>query len=103
MFGVVAMVVETEMTMAQVYDKVIHLFISAASLLSINTASVGANGVDLSPIPSVGMSVGLSACVCVWKVYCGKTADWIRMSFAYYWIEPRPLSICKKLVKLEAL
>jgi len=20
-------------------------------------------------------------CVCVWKVYCGKTADWIRMPF----------------------
>jgi len=24
----------------------------------------------------------LSVCVCVRKVYCGKTADWIRMSFA---------------------
>jgi len=23
----------------------------------------------------------LSACVCVRKVYCGKTADWIRMPF----------------------
>jgi len=25
----------------------------------------------------------LSVClsVCVWKVYCGKTADWIRMPF----------------------
>jgi len=27
------------------------------------------------------MSVGLSVCVCVQKVYCGKTADWIRMPF----------------------
>jgi len=45
--------------------------------LSISIASVSAYGVDLSPIPSVGRSVGL----CVWKVYCGKTADWIRMPF----------------------
>jgi len=26
-------------------------------------------------------SVGLSVCLCVRKVYCGKTADWIRMPF----------------------
>jgi len=32
---------------------------------------------DLSSSPSVCQSVGLS----VWKVYCGKTADWIRMPF----------------------
>jgi len=30
--------------------------------LSINIASVSANDVDLSPIPSVGLSVGLSEC-----------------------------------------
>jgi len=30
-----------------------------------------------SPGPSVGLSVGLS----VRKMYCGKTADWIRMPF----------------------
>ena len=23
----------------------------------------------------------LSDCLCVWKVYCGKTADWIQMPF----------------------
>ena len=39
--------------------------------LSINIVSVSANGVDLSPIPSVGLSV----CLCVQKVYCGKMAD----------------------------
>jgi len=37
------------------------IFISAS--LFINIASVSANSVDLSPIPSVGLSVGLSACV----------------------------------------
>ena len=34
-----------------------------------------------SPGPSVGLSVGLSVCVYVRKVYCGKTVDWIRMPF----------------------
>jgi len=29
----------------------------------------------------VGWPVGLSVCLSVWKVYCGKTADWIRMPF----------------------
>jgi len=48
-------------------------------LLSISIVSVSANGVDLSPIPSVGMSVGLS--VCVQKVHYGKMADWIWMPF----------------------
>ena len=45
--------------------------------LSINTASVSAHGIELSSIPSVdrSVSVGLS----VQKVYCGKTAHWIRM------------------------
>jgi len=43
--------------------------------ISINTASVSANGVVLSSIPSVGLSVGLSVSVYVRKVYCGKTAD----------------------------
>ena len=32
---------------------------------------------DPSPSPSVGLCV----CVSVRKVYCGKTADWIRMPF----------------------
>jgi len=30
---------------------------------------------------SVCRSVGRSVCLCVQKVYCGKTADWIRMPF----------------------
>jgi len=36
-------------------------------------------GVDtgFSPRPSVGLSVSRSVC----KVYCGKTAEWIRMPF----------------------
>jgi len=33
--------------------------------------------IQLSSLPSVGLSVGLS----VRKVYCGKTADWIWMPF----------------------
>jgi len=39
--------------------------------------SVNALGTHLSSIPSVGLSV----CQSVWKVYCGKTADWIWMPF----------------------
>jgi len=54
---------------------------SLSHLLSCSIASVSANGVDLSPIPSIGLSVGLCVCVCVRKVYCGKTANWIRMLF----------------------
>jgi len=42
-----------------------------------NQYSVSANGVDMSSIPSVGLCVGL----CVQKVCCGKTADWIHMPF----------------------
>ena len=49
--------------------------------LSINIASVSANGVDLSSIQSVGWSVCRSVCQFVRKVYCGKTADWYRMPF----------------------
>ena len=43
--------------------------------LSINLARISANGVDLSPIPSVGPSVSVQ------KVYCGKMDEWIRMPF----------------------
>ena len=39
--------------------------------------SVSAIGRQLSPTPSVGLPV----CRAVLKVYCGKTADWIRMPF----------------------
>jgi len=56
----------------------IRLSLSSASL-SFNIASVSTNGVDLPPTSSVGLSVCLS--VYVWKVYCVKTADWIRMPF----------------------
>ena len=41
--------------------------------LSIIIASISAIVIDPSPIPSVGLSV--------WKVYCGKMADWIWMPF----------------------
>jgi len=39
--------------------------------------SVSANGIDLSSI----LPDGLSACLSVLKVYCGKTAEWIQMPF----------------------
>jgi len=45
------------------------------------SVSVSAIGVGLSSIPSVGRSVCLSVCLSVRKVYCDKTADWIRMPF----------------------
>jgi len=35
----------------------------------------------LSPSPSVCRSVGLSVRLSVRKLYCGKTADWIRVLF----------------------
>jgi len=35
----------------------------------------GKGTTDLSPRPFVGL------CVCVRKVYCGRTADWIQMPF----------------------
>jgi len=53
------------------------IIISVSLSMTDNIASVSANGVDLSSIPSVSQSV----CLCVWKVYCGKLADWIRMPF----------------------
>ena len=46
-------------------------------LLSINIASAYPS-VDLS----VGQSIGVSICLESVVVYCGKTADWIRMPFA---------------------
>ena len=49
------------------------LFVSAS--LTIHTACVSALCTDLLPIPFVGLSV----CLSVRKVYCGKTADWIRV------------------------
>jgi len=51
--------------------------------LSINIASVSTYLTYLSPSPSVGLCVGRSAglSVCLWKVYFGKTANWIWMPF----------------------
>jgi len=57
-------------------------YVIISATLSINIESVSANGVDLSPIPSVGLSVSLSVCVCVsGKCIVAKTADLIRMTF----------------------
>jgi len=53
------------------------LFIIISASLSINIASVSAHGIELLSIPSVGWSVCWSAR----KVYCGKMADSIQMSF----------------------
>jgi len=47
------------------------VFFIFSTLLFINIASVSGNGVELSPSPSVGLSV--------WKLYCGRTADWIQL------------------------
>jgi len=47
------------------------------SLTNPYNVSISALGTQFSPSPSVG----LSACRSVQKVYCGKTADWIRMPF----------------------
>jgi len=43
--------------------------------------SIDAHVTDLSPSPSVGLCVCLSVGLSVWKVYCGKTAEWIRIPF----------------------
>jgi len=62
-----------------------HLFITIIVIirvsLSINITSISANDVDLLPSPSVGLCVCQSVSLSVWKVYCGKTANWIRMPF----------------------
>jgi len=57
------------------FDDDVDAVISAS--LCINIASVNAILTDLSPRASVCVCV----CVSVGKVYCGKTADWIRMPF----------------------
>ena len=49
-----------------------------------HTAAAGiVRSVDIhAPLHAVAKSVGLCVCVCVCrKVYCGKTAEWIRMPF----------------------
>ena len=60
----------------------LKLFSIISALLSISIVSISANGVDLSFIHlSICQLVGWSVCLYVWKVYCGKMADWIRMPF----------------------
>jgi len=54
-----------------------HLCDSTAFLFVVDSASLSYLSTHLSLIPSVGLCVG----VCVRRVYCGKTADWIRMPF----------------------
>ena len=49
--------------------------------LYINIESVRANGVQLSPSPSIGLCQTVCVCLSVRKVYCDKTADWIQMLF----------------------
>jgi len=48
---------------------------------SLSIVSVCAHGTDLSPNPPVGLCVSRSVSLPVWKVYCGKMAEWIRMPF----------------------
>jgi len=49
---------------------------SLTNSLSIERERISALGTGLSPIPSV-------VCLSVWKVYRGKTADWIRVPFGW--------------------
>ena len=35
----------------------------------------------MSSIPSISLCVSVFVGLSIWKVYCGKTADWIRMPF----------------------
>ena len=62
---------------ANLYRAIGNYIISAS--LSINTASVSAHVTELPPSPCVGLCVPV--CLSVRKVYCGKTADWIRIPF----------------------
>ena len=54
-----------------------HLLLVVSASLSINIASVSANGVELSPIPSVGLSVCLSrkCTVAKWLIGSGCRLD----------------------------
>ena len=59
--------------------------------------SVSSLGTQLSLIPSVGLSVCLSA----QKVYCGKTADWIRMPFGVVTLVVRGMETLDGVVIVE--
>jgi len=53
------------------------MIIIVRALLSVSIVSICGVLIDLSPRPYVGLSV----CLLVWKVYCGKMAEWIRMPY----------------------
>jgi len=42
---------------------------------------------------SVGLSIGRSVCLCVRKVYCSKTADWIRIPFGMVSVVGRGIDV----------
>jgi len=48
-------------------------------LLAVSLTMYRAYLTDLSSSPFVCLSAGL--CLSAWKVYCGNTAEWIRMPF----------------------
>ena len=53
-------------------------FISRVAIQSIERKRVFLQVCCLSHL---SVCLSLSVCLCVWKVYCGKMADWIRMPF----------------------
>jgi len=56
-----------------------HPFVFLARRSLDTEYSISAIGIVLSRIRSVGLCVWLSVSRSVWKVYCGKTADCIRI------------------------
>jgi len=52
-----------------------------SALLSVSIADIRSIFTNHLPRPSLGMSVGLSVCLSVQWVVCGRTAECIRMSF----------------------
>ena len=87
------------------------MFLCAITPISVNIASVSANGVDLSPRTSVGLSmcvgrsvgrsVCLSVCLSVWKVYSGNTTDWIRMLFGMVSGVGQGMGVLDEVVNVE--
>ena len=50
-------------------------------LLSRHSLSISTHVTDLSPSPSVRLCLHVCVCRSVRKMYCGKMAEWIQMSF----------------------
>jgi len=48
--------------------------------VSLETWDDGAHS-SFIEVPSTGLQVCVHVCLSVWKVYCGKTADWFRIPF----------------------